>query len=167
MGGSPQAAMVLVSGSTGARSASIRVSGSAETRSAQTSVVLASASGGVIRTVCCPQPAATRSTTRAAPKPRFSTVSNPALPGPMSRSVGPPARARSGGDDRTRLGTGDSGQTLRPCHRQGARGIHVLGLGPDHHVGRDRDLGGPLHPRDVTRLLCPLRPLPHISLDQD
>src|SRR5699024_4634205 len=144
-----------------------RVSGSAETRSAQTSVVLASASGGVIRTVCCPQPAATRSTTRAAPKPRFSTVSNPALPGPMSRSVGPPARARSDGDDRTSKGTGDTVQTLNPCHHQGAQGIHVLGLGPDHDVVGAGDVGGRLHPRDVTHLLCHLRPLPHISLDQD
>src|SRR5699024_4894007 len=167
MGGSPQAAMVSVSGSTGARSASIRVSGSAETRSEQTSVVLASASGGVIRTVCCPQPAATRSTTTAVPKPRFSTVSNPALPEPVSRPVGPPARPRSDGHDRTRQTTADTSQTLNPGHHHGAQSIHVLGLGPNHDVVGAGDVGGRLHPRDVTHLLCHPRSLPHVGLDQD
>src|SRR5699024_3159618 len=149
MGGSPQAAMVSVSGSTGARSASIRVSGSAETRSEQTSVVLASASGGVIRTVCCPQPAVTRSTTRAVPKPRFSTVSNPALPEPVSRPVGPPARARSDGHARTSQGTGDTVQTLNPGHHQGAQSIHVLGLCPDHDVVGACEVDCLLHTRAV------------------
>src|SRR5699024_11573027 len=94
--------------------------GNAETRSEQASVVLASASGGVIRTVCCPQPA-TRSMTRAAPELRFSTVGNPVLPEPVSRHVGPPARARSDGDDRTSQGTRDTLQTLNPGHHQGDR----------------------------------------------